>query len=167
MGRSVLSSTSMLPPGKSSLPPVESDVRKKTSCSISKPPSPRIRWHFVVDYLNIHLSESLVRYVAQVCGIEDDLGEKGKQGILHNKASRAAFLSGSSHTIVFHYTPKHCSWLNQVEIWFSILMRKVIRRGSFTSQEDLREKVLAFIAYFNQTMAKPFKWTYQGKVLTV
>lgn len=125
------------------------------------------RWHFVVDNLNIHLSESLVRYVAEVSGVEDDLGEKDKRGILHNKKSRAAFLSDPAHKIVFHYTPKHCSWLNQVEIWFSILVRKVLRRGSFTSQDDLREKVLAFIAYFNQTMAKPFKWTYQGKILTV
>ncbi len=126
-----------------------------------------LRWHFVVDNLNIHLSESLVRYVAEVCGIEDALGEKDKRGILHNKASRAAFLSDPTHKIVFHYTPKHCSWLNQVEIWFSILVRKVLRRGSFASTDDLREKVLAFIVYFNQTMAKPFKWTYQGKVLTV
>jgi transposase len=125
------------------------------------------RWHFVVDNLNIHLSESLVRYVAQVCGVTDDLGEKDKRGILHNKASRAAFLAQSWHKIVFHYTPKHCSWLNQIEIWFSILVRKVLRRGSFTSQGDLREKVLSFITYFNQTMAKPFRWTYQGKALAV
>lgn len=125
------------------------------------------RWHFVVDNLNIHQSESLVRYVAQVCQIEDDLGVFGKSGILHNQATRAAFLSEGSHTIVFHYTPKHCSWLNQIEIWFSILVRKVIRRGNFPSLEDLREKVLAFIDYFNKTMAKPFKWTYRGRPLTV
>jgi hypothetical protein len=125
------------------------------------------RWHFVVDNLNIHLSESLVRYVADVSGVTEDLGEKDKRGILHNKASRAAFLAEASHKIVFHYTPKHCSWLNQIEIWFSILVRKVLRRGNFTSTHDLQEKVLAFIAYFNKTMAKPFKWTYDGKPLTV
>ena len=125
-----------------------------------------VRWHFVVDNLNIHLSESLVRYVAHLSGITQDLGEKDKCGILHNKASRAAFLGIGSHKIVFHYTPKHCSWLNQIEIWFSILVRKVLRRGSFTSTDDLQEKVLAFIAYFNATMAKPFRWTYDGKPLT-
>jgi transposase len=125
------------------------------------------RWHFVVDNLNIHLSESLVRYVADLSGVTMDLGEKGVSGILHNKVSRTAFLAEWEHKIVFHYTPKHCSWLNQIEIWFSILVRKVLRRGNFTSTDNLREKVLGFIAYFNKTMAKPFRWTYDGKPLTV
>ena len=61
--------------------------------------------------------------------------------------------------------PKHCSWLNQIEIWFSILARKVIRRGNFSSNEDLTCKLNAFIEYFNRTMAKPFRWTYQAKPL--
>ncbi len=123
------------------------------------------RWHFVVDNLNIHQSASLVRYVAEVSGIEDDLGIKGKSGILTNQQSRAAFLYDPTHKIVFHYTPKHASWLNQIEIWLSILTRKLLRRGSFLSVEDLQAKVLAFIAYYNRTMAKPFKWTYTGKAL--
>jgi putative transposase len=123
------------------------------------------RWHFVLDNLNIHLSESLVRYVAQISRIEEDLGVLGKSGILQSKVSRAAFLSEESHKIVFHYTPKHCSWLNQIEIWFSILVRKVIRRGSFCSTQDLCEKVMRFIEYFNETMAGPFRWTYSGKLL--
>jgi hypothetical protein len=125
------------------------------------------RWHFVVDNLDTHRSESLVRWVAAISQAEEDLGEKGKRGILHNRQSRAAFLSEPSHRIVFHYTPKHCSWLNQIEIWLSILVRKLLQRGSFTSIDDLKHKVLDFIAYYNRTMAKPFKWTYQGKPLVV
>ncbi len=125
-----------------------------------------IKWHFVVDNLNIHQSESLVRYVASESDIDEaQLGIKGKSGILESMKSRAKFLSNPDHRLVFHYTPKHASWMNQVEIWFSILVRKVIRRGNFKSIEDLIAKVLAFIDYYNRTMAKPFKWTYKGKAL--
>ena len=128
---------------------------------------PEAAWLFIVDQLNTPKSEALVRLVASACGIEEDLGEQEKRGILQSMPTRAAFLSDVNHRIRFLYTPKHTSWLNQIELWFSILVRRLLKRGNFTSVEDLRERILAFIAYFNQTMAKPFKWTYKGRPLTV
>lgn len=142
----------------------EADFLEHVRRTVATDPTAR-QWHFVVDNLDIHRSASLVRYVAELAGITEDLGVKRLRGVLRSKASRAAFLSDPSHPLVFHYTPKHASWLNQVEIWLSILVRKLLRRGTFRSVEDLRAQVLDFIAYFNRTMAKPFKWTYQGKPL--
>jgi transposase len=123
---------------------------------------PEARWIFVNDNLNTHMSEGLVRWVAAMSGFKGDLGVKDKSGILKNCESRKAFLSDASHNVRFVYTPKHCSWLNQVEIWFGILARKVLRRGNFISVEDLERKIAAFIEYFNRTMAKPFKWVCKG-----
>ena len=121
------------------------------------------RWHLIIDNLDIHRSESLVRWIADLEGIEQDtLGVKGKHGILHSMKSRAAFLHDPTHRVVFYYTPKHASWMNQVEIWLSILVRKLLKRGNFTSLNDLRDQILAFIDYYNRTMAKPIKWTYTG-----
>lgn len=124
------------------------------------------RWHLIMDYLNIHQSESLVRWIAQLEGIpQSALGIKGKSGILKSMSSRAQFLCDPTHKVVFHFTPKHCSWLNQIEIWFSILTRKFLKRGTFSSQGDLKQQILDFIDYFNQKLARPFQWTFKGKLL--
>lgn len=143
----------------------ESDFLAHLQALIATDPQAK-RWHIVCDNLNTHQSESLVCWVAELSGITQELGVKGESGILASMGSRAAFLRQRDHKVVFHYTPKHSSWLNQIEIWLSILVRKLLKRGSFTSVEELEAKVLAFIGYYNQT-AKPFKWTYQGKALTV
>jgi transposase len=127
---------------------------------------PDAAWIFIADQLNTHQSEGLVRLVAEVCQIGLDLGVKGAAGILQSMATRKAFLEDDSQRIRFVYTPVHTSWLNQVEIWFSILVRKLLKRASFSSVEDLRQRILKFIEYFNRTLAKPFKWTYAGRPLT-
>ena len=122
-------------------------------------------WTFVCDGLNIHKSESLVRYVAEQCGLSDDLGCKGKSGILKSMESRAEFLHQEDHRIRIVYTPKHCSWMNQIEIWFGIINRRLLKRKSYKSIEELEISILRFIEQYNLT-AKPFKWTYKGVPLT-
>jgi transposase len=126
---------------------------------------PEGEWVFVMDQLNTHKSAGLVGLVAELCGMDGDLGMKGQSGTLKDMESRAAFLQDASHRVRIVYTPKHCSWLNQIEIWFGTLTRRLLKRGEFTSKEALKQRILAFIEFFNQTLAKPFRWTYIGKPL--
>jgi DDE superfamily endonuclease len=123
---------------------------------------PEARWIFITDQLNTHQSETLVCLVAQLCGIQEDLGVKGKSGHLASMKTRAAFLSDPTHRIRLIYTPRHSSWLNQIEIWFSILVRRLLARASWVSVVQLRQGILAFIAYYNRTSHGPFHWTYKG-----
>jgi transposase len=125
---------------------------------------PTAGWVIIADNLNTHCGEPLVRMVAEQLGIDQKtLGSAKKNGVLKSMQTRREFLSETSHRIRFVYTPKHSSWLNQIEIIFGIINRRVMRRGSFTSKIDLIEKLKRFMNYFNETIAKPMNWTYTGR----
>jgi hypothetical protein len=125
---------------------------------------PTASWVIVLDNLNVHCSESLVRWIAALEGInESTLGRKGKSGLLKSMATRREFLEDRSHRIRFVFTPKHSSWLNQIEIVFGIVYRRAVARGNFRSLAALQDRLLGFIEYFNRTFARPFRWTYTGR----
>jgi hypothetical protein len=123
---------------------------------------PQDSWVFVTDNLNTHVSVTLVLLVAFLCGLPlSGLGKKGKRGILKSQATRRAFLEDETHRIRFVYTPKHCSWLNQIEIWFSGLSRRILSRGDFRSVAELNAAILNYITYYNTT-ARPMNWKFDG-----
>ena len=144
----------------------EEDFVRHISNTIST--DPQAGWVFVMDNLNVHCSESLVRYIAQLEDIDEStLGVKGRSGILKSMATRQAFLTDRGHRVRMVYTPKHSSWLNQIEVIFGIVHRRAVRRGSFHSTEELKDRLLRFIDYFNRTFAQPFRWTYTGRPVKV
>lgn len=117
---------------------------------------------FMTDHLNTHISESLVRLLAEKIKYEGDLGIKGKKGILQNMETRRTFLENEEHLIRFLFTPKHCSWLNPIENWFAKLQRQALTHGNFTSIKVLNENIEDYIVYYNQCLVKTLKWKFKG-----
>ena len=117
---------------------------------------------FLLDQLNTHKSASLVKWVAEELDYKEDLGIKGKKGILKTMDSRMAFLENPSHTIRFVFTPKHCSWLNPIENWFGKLQRHVITGGIFSSVKELELQIRKYIKYYNRCLIKPLNWKFAG-----
>uniref|UniRef100_UPI0026361544 transposase n=1 Tax=uncultured Microscilla sp. TaxID=432653 RepID=UPI0026361544 len=116
----------------------------------------------IADNLNTHMSASLTKWVAKQIGFEGDLGEKRGRGILKSMVSRKAFLEDKSHRIRFVFTPRHCSWLNPIENWFSKIQRQLINRTSFTSKSTLCQTIERYINCYNQHWLKPLKWKFKG-----
>lgn len=151
--------------------PMVSDTRKEEDflANIENLVStdPNGEWIFVMDQLNTHKSESLVFWIASEIKFGEDLGKSGYHGngILKSMNTRQKFLEDKTHRIRIQFTPKHCSWMNQIEIWFSGLSKRYLKRANFSSTSELKQGILDHIDYFNNYLAKPFKWTYAGKVL--
>ena len=117
---------------------------------------------FLMDQLNTHKSASLVRWVAGQIGFTGSLGIKGKVGILKNQKTRMAFLEQTDHAIRFLFTPKHCSWLNPIENWLARLARSALKNLSVDSLAELERAINAYIEYYNDYLARPFNWKFDG-----
>jgi hypothetical protein len=167
-GTQVLTANFEVATGKVISPTIE-DTRKEDQFAAHIERTVNLRpddqWIFICDQLNTHKSEALVKLIEKVCSVGVDLGVKGKCGILESMGTRKEFLEDLSHKVRFVYLPKHTSWMNQVEMWFSILSKRLLKRGTFKTTGELKEKIERFITYFNETLAKPFKWNYSGKPL--
>ena len=167
-GTQVLTANFEVATGKVISPTIE-DTRKEDQFADHIERTVNLRpddeWIFICDQLNTHKSEALVKLIEKVCSVGVDLGVKGKYGILESMETRKEFLEDPSHRVRFVYLPKHTSWMNQVEMWFSILSKRLLKRGVFKTTGELKEKIERFITYFNETLAKPFKWNYSGKPL--
>ena len=116
-------------------------------------------YDWVVDNLNTHWSLEVCRLVAEWC--EVPLAEKN----LRRGVQRRAFLSDPSHRVVFHFTPLHGSWLNQVELFFSVLARQFLRRGDFASVAEFTARLRRWLEEYNERRAHPYRWTYTGEPL--
>jgi DDE superfamily endonuclease len=117
------------------------------------------RYDWVVDNLNTHWSLEVCRLVAQWCNVPCVAKN------LHRGVQRRAFLSDSSHKHGFHLTPKHGSWLNQVELWFSVLARRFLKRGDFRAAQDFETRLDDSLEVYNTHHAHPYRWTYTGQPL--
>jgi transposase len=117
------------------------------------------RYDWVVDNLNTHWSLAVCRLVAQWCEVPF-IPQTLLRGV-----QRRAFLSDPTHQHVFHFTPKHGSWLNQVELWFSVLARRFLKRGDFASAHDFETRLCDYLEVYNTHHAHPYRWTYTGQPL--
>lgn len=139
----------------------EADFAGFVAQTIDKYP-PKDELILMTDSLNTHLSETLVRLIAQKIDDKQDLGIKEKKGILQNQASRKRYLEQTDHRIRFLLTPKHCSWLNPIENWFAKLQRQALTHGNFTSIDALNQTIEAYIEYYNRCLVKILKWKFKG-----